>query len=124
MMRMRQSTRPPRAARTAREKAPVAPPAAAPASRLAVVTDAVSPNLDALERARAAVVACTACPRLRSYCQRIARDKKAAHRDDVYWGRPVPGFGDPAARLLVVGLAPAAHGANRTGRVFTGDGSG
>jgi uracil-DNA glycosylase family 4 len=61
---------------------------------------------------------------LRSYCQAIARDKKAAHRNDVYWGRPVPGFGDPAARLLVVGLAPAAHGANRTGRVFTGDGSG
>ena len=55
---------------------------------------------------------------------RIARDKKAAHRDDVYWGRPVPGFGDPRARVLVLGLAPAAHGANRTGRVFTGDGSG
>jgi uracil-DNA glycosylase family 4 len=54
----------------------------------------------------------------------VAREKKLAHRDDVYWGRPVPGFGDPAARLLIVGLAPAAHGANRTGRVFTGDGSG
>jgi uracil-DNA glycosylase family 4 len=58
------------------------------------------------------------------YCGRIAREKKAAHRDDVYWGRPVPGFGDPDARVLVLGLAPAAHGANRTGRVFTGDGSG
>jgi len=73
---------------------------------------------------RNAVTSCELCPRLRTYCRRIAREKKAAHRDDVYWGRPVPGFGDPDARLLVVGLAPAAHGANRTGRVFTGDGSG
>jgi uracil-DNA glycosylase family 4 len=69
-------------------------------------------------------VRCTRCPRLRTYCTQIAREKKRAHRDDVYWGRPVPGFGDPAARVLVLGLAPAAHGANRTGRVFTGDGSG
>ncbi len=73
---------------------------------------------------REQIVSCTTCSRLRTYCQRVARDKKAAHRDDVYWGRPVPGFGDPNARLLVLGLAPAAHGANRTGRVFTGDGSG
>ena len=58
------------------------------------------------------------------YCQRVATEKKAAHRGDTYWGKPVPGFGDPKARLLVLGLAPAAHGANRTGRVFTGDGSG
>jgi uracil-DNA glycosylase family 4 len=70
------------------------------------------------------IVACNDCARLRRYCARIAREKKAAHRDDTYWGRPVPGFGDPRARLLLVGLAPAAHGANRTGRVFTGDGSG
>ena len=70
------------------------------------------------------IVTCARCERLRSYCTRIAREKKAAHRDDVYWGRPVPGFGDPRARVLVLGLAPAAHGANRTGRVFTGDGSG
>ncbi|HEY7057505.1 MAG TPA: uracil-DNA glycosylase [Vicinamibacterales bacterium] len=70
------------------------------------------------------IVACVACDRLRTYCARVAAEKKAAHRADVYWGRPVPGFGDPAARLLVLGLAPAAHGANRTGRVFTGDGSG
>jgi uracil-DNA glycosylase len=70
------------------------------------------------------IVACTRCPRLRAYCARIAREKKAAHRRDVYWGKPAPGFGDPRARLLVLGLAPAAHGANRTGRVFTGDGSG
>jgi len=73
---------------------------------------------------RADIVACTRCPRLRAYCQRIAAEKKAAHRDDTYWGKPVPGFGDPGSRLLIVGLAPAAHGANRTGRVFTGDGSG
>jgi uracil-DNA glycosylase len=70
------------------------------------------------------IVTCERCPRLRHYCREIARAKKRAHRDDVYWGRPVPGFGDPNARLLLVGLAPAAHGANRTGRVFTGDGSG
>jgi uracil-DNA glycosylase family 4 len=70
------------------------------------------------------IVSCTRCARLRDYCTRVAHDKKAAHRDDLYWGRPVPGFGDPQARLLVLGLAPAAHGANRTGRVFTGDGSG
>ncbi len=77
-----------------------------------------------LDLVRHDIVACTTCPRLRSYCERIAREKKAAHREDTYWGRPVPGFGDPNARLLVLGLAPAAHGANRTGRVFTGDGSG
>lgn len=70
------------------------------------------------------IVRCSRCARLRTYCERIARDKKPSHRDDVYWGKPVPGFGDPHARLLVLGLAPAAHGANRTGRVFTGDGSG
>ena len=70
------------------------------------------------------IVTCTRCERLRTYCARIAHEKKAAHRDDTYWGRPVPGFGDPDARVLVLGLAPAAHGANRTGRVFTGDGSG
>jgi uracil-DNA glycosylase family 4 len=80
--------------------------------------------LNHLELVRRDIVGCTKCSRLRTYCERIAREKKAAHRDDVYWGRPVPGFGDPGARLLVLGLAPAAHGANRTGRVFTGDGSG
>jgi uracil-DNA glycosylase family 4 len=71
-----------------------------------------------------AIVSCERCPRLRDYCRRVAREKKRAHRDDHYWGRPVPGFGDADARLLIVGLAPAAHGANRTGRVFTGDGVG
>jgi len=77
-----------------------------------------------LADAHHAIVSCEQCPRLRTYCSRIASEKKRAYRDDVYWGRPVPGFGDPAARLLLLGLAPAAHGANRTGRVFTGDGVG
>ncbi len=72
----------------------------------------------------AAIVACDRCPRLRTYCARVAAEKKHAHRTDTYWGRPVPGFGDPQARMLLIGLAPAAHGANRTGRMFTGDGSG
>ena len=71
-----------------------------------------------------AIVSCERCTRLRTYCQRIAQEKRAAYRNDEYWGKPVPGFGDPRARLLILGLAPAAHGANRTGRVFTGDGAG
>ncbi len=70
------------------------------------------------------VRACSRCPRLRAYCARVARERRRAYRDWEYWGRPVPGWGDPRARLLVVGLAPAAHGANRTGRMFTGDASG
>jgi len=70
------------------------------------------------------IITCNACPRLREYCQRIGVEKRRAFINDVYWARPVPGFGDPDARLLIVGLAPAAHGANRTGRVFTGDGPG
>src|SRR3954468_5964408 len=70
------------------------------------------------------IVSCTKCARLRTYCARIAQEKRAAFRNDNYWGKPVPGFGDPNARLLILGLAPAAHGANRTGRVFTGDGGG
>ena len=69
-------------------------------------------------------MACERCPRLRRYCRRVARDKKREFLDWTYWGKPVPGFGDPRARLLIVGLAPAAHGANRTGRMFTGDSSG
>jgi uracil DNA glycosylase superfamily protein len=71
-----------------------------------------------------AITSCERCPRLRQYCRQIAQVKKRAHRQETYWAHPVPGFGDPAARLLIVGLAPAAHGANRTGRVFTGDGNG
>jgi uracil-DNA glycosylase family 4 len=87
---------------------------------------AVSGNAVAgtLARVRRQIISCDLCPRLREYCAHIARDKRRAYRDEIYWGRPVPGFGDPRARLLIVGLAPAAHGANRTGRVFTGDGVG
>lgn len=70
------------------------------------------------------LVKCRACPRLVEWRERVAREKRAAFADQTYWGRPVPGFGDPAARLLIVGLAPAAHGGNRTGRIFTGDRSG
>ena len=70
------------------------------------------------------VVDCRACPRLVEWREEVARTKRAAFRDDDYWGLPVPGFGDPSARVVVLGLAPAAHGANRTGRVFTGDRSG
>ena len=70
------------------------------------------------------VVDCRACPRLVEWREEVARTKRAAFRDEDYWGRPIPGFGDPAARIVVLGLAPAAHGGNRTGRVFTGDRSG
>jgi uracil-DNA glycosylase len=70
------------------------------------------------------VIACTRCPRLVEYRERIAREKRRAYRDCEYWGKPVPGFGDPHARVLVLGLAPGAHGSNRTGRPFTGDASG
>jgi uracil-DNA glycosylase family 4 len=70
------------------------------------------------------IVACRACPRLVAWRERVAREKVARFRHQTYWGRPVPGFGDPRARILVVGLAPGAHGANRTGRIFTGDRSG
>lgn len=77
-----------------------------------------------LEIINADVVACRRCPRLVDWCQQVAIDKRAAFRNDVYWGRPVPSFGDPTARIVVLGLAPAAHGANRTGRMFTGDRSG
>ena len=77
-----------------------------------------------LARLNRRIVACTLCPRLRAHCAAIARTGKREFAGQKYWGRPVTGFGDPAARLLIVGLAPAAHGANRTGRVFTGDSSG
>ncbi len=71
-----------------------------------------------------AIVACNHCTRLRTHCRAVAANRTARYRDQTYWGKPVPGFGDPEARLLVVGLAPGAHGANRTGRLFTGDSSG
>jgi uracil-DNA glycosylase family 4 len=70
------------------------------------------------------ITQCTRCPRLVAYREQVAREKRRMYLDDEYWGRPVPGFGDPAARILILGLAPAAHGANRTGRMFTGDRSG
>ena len=76
-----------------------------------------------LSSVRRQITACQECPRLRAYCARVAQDKRAAFRHETYWGRPVAGFGDRRARLLVLGLAPAAHGANRTGRPFTGDSS-
>lgn len=76
---------------------------------------------DSFERVREEVVACRKCPRLVRYRERIALERKREFRSETYWGRGVPGFGDPNARLVAVGLAPAAHGSNRTGRVFTGD---
>lgn len=79
---------------------------------------------DSLERVSDDVVGCRACPRLVAWREKVARDKVARFQGDEYWGRPIPGFGDPRARLLILGLAPAAHGGNRTGRVFTGDRSG
>ncbi len=77
-----------------------------------------------LKEIQAAVVRCKRCPELRAYAARIARERKRAHRDCTYWGKPVPSFGDPRARVMIVGLAPGAHGSNRTGRPFTGDASG
>jgi len=77
-----------------------------------------------LRRLERDVIRCESCPRLRNWCEHVAVEKRAAYRDETYWGKPIPGFGDPDARIVVLGLAPAAHGANRTGRVFTGDRSG
>lgn len=79
---------------------------------------------EALEALNRRVIACERCPRLRSHCTTVALKKRRMYRDFDYWGKPVPSFGDPAARVLFVGLAPGAHGSNRTGRPFTGDGSG
>jgi uracil-DNA glycosylase family 4 len=79
---------------------------------------------DSLQKLEREVVACRRCPRLVSWREEVARVKRAAYANDEYWARPLPGFGDPRARVLVLGLAPAAHGGNRTGRIFTGDRSG
>jgi len=79
---------------------------------------------DGLQRLEREVVGCRRCPRLVAWRELVAREKRAAFADQEYWGRPIPGFGDPGARVMILGLAPAAHGANRTGRVFTGDRSG
>ena len=81
-------------------------------------------SAERLRTLEAAVVECRRCPRLVAWREAVAAEKRAAFRDEEYWGRPVPGFGDPEARILLLGLAPAAHGGNRTGRVFTGDRSG
>jgi uracil-DNA glycosylase family 4 len=78
----------------------------------------------AWEKLNQRIIHCQRCPRLRAYCRQVGEEKRRAYRDWAYWARPVPNFGDPHARLLIVGLAPAAHGANRTGRMFTGDRSG
>jgi uracil-DNA glycosylase family 4 len=83
----------------------------------------VSPS-DSFIRLHDDVVACRACPRLVAWREEVAREKRAAFADEEYWGKPLPGFGDPAASIVIIGLAPAAHGANRTGRMFTGDRSG
>ena len=80
--------------------------------------------MDSLAALTAEITACRACPRLVAWREEVASEKRASYRDEDYWGKPVPGFGDPRARVVVVGLAPAAHGANRTGRMFTGDRSG
>ena len=79
---------------------------------------------DSLELLERDVIACEQCPRLVAWCRQVAVEKRASYRDETYWGKPIPGFGDGSARIVVLGLAPAAHGANRTGRVFTGDRSG
>ena len=79
---------------------------------------------DALQRLQTTIVDCRRCPRLVAHRQQVAREKVSRYREENYWARPLPGFGDPAAALLIVGLAPAAHGGNRTGRMFTGDRSG
>ena len=83
-----------------------------------------SPISSRLSHLQDEIIACERCPRLVAYRQQVARDKRAAFRAQVYWGKPLPSFGDPQARILIVGLAPAAHGGNRTGRMFTGDSSG
>jgi len=101
-----------------RTRATVRPRATASAAR------ADAPRWRTLAAVTRAVVACERCPRLRTHCLKVAAEKRRAYRDERYWGKPVPAFGDPRARLVIVGLAPGAHGSNRTGRMFTGDSSG
>ena len=93
-----------------------------PGDMSGVVESAASAR--SLDDLSARVISCRACPRLVAWRETVAQEKRAAFRDEVYWGRPVPGWGDPQARIVIVGLAPAAHGGNRTGRIFTGDRSG
>ena len=80
--------------------------------------------MSSIEQLNNRIIHCTKCPRLVIYRELVAAEKVKRHRDETYWGRPVPGFGDENPKVLIVGLAPAAHGANRTGRMFTGDSSG
>jgi uracil-DNA glycosylase len=89
-----------------------------------VVSTPRKPSLTILEQARDSITTCERCTRLRDYCRNLGEIRRRAYQDQVYWARPVPGFGDARARILILGLAPGAHGANRTGRPFTGDGSG
>jgi uracil-DNA glycosylase family 4 len=112
--------------RRASAPAPAAPPGRYSIGSRFTIVSARSQRIDddGWDRLHDQVVACRRCPRLRAWCRRVAETKVRRYRDQTYWGRPVPGFGDPRARLLIVGLAPAAHGGNRTGRVFTGDRSG
>lgn len=88
------------------------------------MSSSTSDTSKTLDQLRRRVIDCRACPRLVEWREQVSIDKRASYRDEVYWGRPIPGFGDPKASIIVLGLAPAAHGANRTGRVFTGDRSG
>jgi uracil-DNA glycosylase family 4 len=101
-----------------------APGRAGRRSQLTATPSAESDRVERLAELEGEIVACRACPRLVAWRELVAREKRAAFADETYWGRPIPGFGDAAARMLILGLAPAAHGANRTGRVFTGDRSG
>jgi uracil-DNA glycosylase len=96
------------------------------AATIIIVVNRSKPHIlpPELQGARDSIIQCERCPRLREYCKGIGETKRRAFRDETYWARPVPGFGDPKARVLILGLAPGAHGANRTGRPFTGDGSG
>jgi uracil-DNA glycosylase family 4 len=98
--------------------------ATTPVAYEAAAVERLAANAPSLERLDARVSVCRACPRLVEWRERVAVEKRAAYRDEPYWGRPIPGWGDPRARILVLGLAPAAHGGNRTGRIFTGDRSG
>lgn len=93
-------------------------------ARTTARADALAILNQRIEDIRATIVACESCERLRTYCKGIGEKKRRAYLDHTYWAKPVPGFGDPKARILVLGLAPGAHGANRTGRPFTGDGAG
>src|ERR1044072_1830015 len=81
-------------------------------------------SITLLDLLQTEIIQCGRCPRLREHCEQVAAVKRRAYREGTYWGNPVPAFGDPAARVLILGLAPGAHGSNRTGRMFTGDKSG